>query len=186
MQMFAGMQQQPEPTIQMSLPGKRQLPLLPPPKPEAPASLNVNAAVDSPVKAEPANNLGEADSLVKILPAVSSAASSRSTVSEIAAEIAAEVAAARATPKAAGKSKAAKAKETAKGKATGKPEGKAKPKCKPTVSVEKTRSQVCARTGLPGPGQNKTFKYVGTQVESAKVQARRWLKHTLKEHGIEY
>jgi hypothetical protein len=54
---------------------------------------------------------------------------------------------------------------------------------KPTVSVEKTRSQVLARTGLKGPNMNKTFKYSDGKVEEAKAHAHRWLKAVMEKMG---
>jgi hypothetical protein len=56
----------------------------------------------------------------------------------------------------------------------------------PTVSHESTRSQYMCRTGMPGKGQTKAFKYDGAKgsQQKAKVAADKWLAEQMRTRGL--
>lgn len=97
---------------------------------------------------------------------------------------------------AAGKAKAA----AQKGKADGaKPEAKAVAKSamkrpaaaaaagnQPSVQVVRSRSNVVARTGLPGEGMSKCFRFESEKgIDAAKKAATEWLRGRCEEVGVE-
>ena len=60
------------------------------------------------------------------------------------------------------------------------------PHRKPTLNVISTRSNVCARTGVKGPGQSKCFSYSADGNQgAAKKKAKQWLTDQCHKQGIE-
>ena len=52
---------------------------------------------------------------------------------------------------------------------------------RPSITIERSRSQVLARTGSPGKGQSKAFAFQGSDTKPALKRARKWLED---EHNI--
>jgi hypothetical protein len=122
--------------------------------------------------AKPAHTMSVAESTDLILASISdrtkrNAAVRKREAAEISASGADTAAAARAKAKAAGKKAAAPVCKAG---------AKAKGKSGATVSVERSRNQVLARTGQAGLGNSKSFKYkTEKDIPAARRSATRWL-----------
>lgn len=58
----------------------------------------------------------------------------------------------------------------------------------PSVQVVRSRSNVVARTGLPGEGMSKCFRFESESekgIDAAKKAATEWLRGRCEEVGVE-
>ena len=68
----------------------------------------------------------------------------------------------------------------------GEAEPAGEPYRRPTLNVISTRSNVCVRTGVKGPGQSKCFSYSADGNQGAATKkAKKWLTDKCHEQGIE-